>query len=238
VLPWLHAGIFIIFKQTNALHIVRQGKMKGNVILLHGLGRTWRSMSRMASALEKAGYNACNIGYPSMRKPVEWLVDHIVAPAMEGQPQDRPCHVVTHSLGGILIRHYLQDNALPEGSRIVMLAPPNHGSEVADHLRHWKLFQWILGPALQQLGTDEDSVPNRLKPIECEIGIMTGNRSVYPPVSWWIKGTNDGLVSIESARLEDMNDFLVVPSGHGLIMMRSAVIQQTIHFLQKGKFMR
>lgn len=208
----------------------------GAVVLLHGLGRTHRSMGKMARSLEKPGYNVHNISYPSTRQPIEWLVKNIVTPAITSLSQELPIHVVTHSLGGILIRQYLQNHGLPAGSRIIMLAPPNHGSEVADHLRYWKPFLWILGPCLQQLGTGKDSVANQLNPITAEIGIMAGNRSVYPPFSWWIKGINDGLVSTKSAQLDGMKDFLVVPAGHGFIMTRPVVIQQTLHFLQTGKF--
>ena len=193
-------------------------------------------MNRLAAAIKKAGYTVHNIDYPSRRYGVEYLCERYLAPVINGLPTDQPVHVVTHSLGGTLIRQYLQQHALPAGSRIAMLAPPNHGSEVADHLRHWKLFQWILGPTLQQLGTDSASVPNQFAPVAAEIGVIAGNRSVYPPLSWWINGKNDGLVSIESAKLEGMADFRVTPSGHGFIMCKPQVIQQLICFLDSGRF--
>jgi pimeloyl-ACP methyl ester carboxylesterase len=213
--------------------------MKQTVILLHGLGRSARSMGKLAATLEAAGYTVHNLNYPSRQHGIEWLCTHYLAPLMTSQPIDQPIHVVTHSLGGILIRQYLLQHTLPAGSRIVMLAPPNHGSEVADHLRHWKLFQWLLGPCLQQLGTDSDVVTTQLpamNPASIEIGIITGNRSVYPPRSWWIAVTNDGIVSVQSAQLPGMTDFIVNPAGHGFIMRKALAIQQTFDFLRNGCF--
>jgi len=213
-------------------------QMMPRVILLHGLGRTARSMSKLATALEAAGYETVNIDYPSRQHGIEWLCAHCLAPRIDELAADRPIHVVSHSLGGILIRQYLQQHELPSGSRIVMLAPPNHGSEVADHLRHWKPFQWLLGPCLQQLGTGDHSFVRQLLPAKAtaHIGIITGNRSVYPPLSWWIDGENDGLVSVASANLENRADFLVVRAGHGFIMRNPQVIRQTIHFLCDARF--
>ena len=207
-----------------------------HVILLHGLGRTWRSMWLMSRALKQQGYQVHNIGYPSTRLGIQQLADQYVMPAVNRLKEASHIHFVTHSLGGILVRQYLQDNQLPEGSRIVMLAPPNHGSEVADRLMNWKLYRQLDGPAGQQLGTAKDSTPNQLPPVAYEIGIITGDRGRLLPTTWWIPGDNDGLVSVNSARLAEMKDFLVIHCGHTFIMNHPQVIRQTILFLQTGQF--
>ena len=212
------------------------GKQKNNqyVILLHGMGRTWRSMWWMSRALKQAGYHVRNVGYPSTRHNIQWLADKHVDPAVQRLGNAECIHFVTHSLGGILIRQYLQTHALPKGSRIVMLAPPNHGSEVTDRLINWKPYQWLNGPAGQQLGTNTNSVPNQLKPIDYDIGIITGNKSTNPLFSSWINGEDDGKVSVNSAKLDEMKDFLVVPTGHTFIMNNMQVIKQTLNFLESG----
>ncbi len=148
----------------------------------------------MAAALRKTGYDITNLDYPSTKYPIETLVSDYLAPAIEKIKQqcEGPIHVVTHSMGGILIRYYCQNHSLPPGSRIIMLAPPNHGSEIVDHVKHQLWFKWLDGPAGQQLGTDVQSLPNTLKPIDYEIGIIAGDRSMYPPLSWWLPKPNDG----------------------------------------------
>ncbi|MCW8962877.1 MAG: alpha/beta fold hydrolase, partial [Gammaproteobacteria bacterium] len=207
------------------------GKQKKNhhVVVLHGLGRSWLSMWWLSRALKQAGFQVHNVDYPSTRHNIQWLADKYVKPVVQRlQHTQQPLHFVTHSLGGILVRQYLQSNTLPAGSRVVMLAPPNHGSEVADKLRNWKSFQWLDGPAGQQLGTGSNSVPNQLEPLACEIGIVAGDNERYLPTSGWIPGKNDGLVSVESARLKEMKDFIVVHCGHTMIMNDAHVIRQVI----------
>ena len=117
-----------------------------------------------------------------------------------------------------------------------MLSPPNKGSEIVDHLKNLKLFQLINGPAGQQLGTDEHSLPNQLGPVSGEIGVIIGNASSDPWFSWLIPGENDGKVSVERARLDEMTDFLVIKHGHTFIMQKEAVIAQVKTFLKQGRF--
>ena len=210
------------------------------VMLLHGLGRSSRSMKPLESALLAQGYQVWNASYPSTREPIEALAETAVSRGVEfcDAQKAQTLHVVTHSLGGILIRHYLQLRELPALHRIVMLAPPNHGSEVADQLRDWWLFKWAMGPAGQQLGTGVDSVPKQLAPIaaEVEVGIIAGQRSSDPWFSRWFSGVNDGKVSVDSTQLAEMADFRVVDQGHTHIMRGQEVIRHVLHFLETGQF--
>lgn len=210
------------------------------VILLHGLGRSRFSMSRIALKLESAGYTTLNCGYPSTRSTIGNLVDRYIAEAVLDCERRNAAkiHVVTHSLGGILIRCYLQDHSLPKGSRIVMLSPPNRGSEVVDYLKKYRWFEWILGPSAVELGTGAESLPNRLNRVSGEIGVITGNVSSDPWFSGLISGAHDGKVSVERAKLGEMTDFLVVPSGHTFIMQSPLVIRQILTFLKQGHFQR
>ncbi len=208
------------------------------VILLHGLGRTHRSMAAMAEELAAQGYRVINLPYPSTDEPIETLARVHLAPAVQ-RCQDAGCrvlHMVAHSLGGILIRQYLQTDDIPSGSRIVMLSPPNQGTQLADALKSYRLYQWITGPAGQQLGTESDSIPKRLAPVDATIGVITGNESWNPFYSYLIPGPDDGKVAVANARLEEMVDFLVVPASHTFIMDDDLVIDQTIHFLKYGRF--
>jgi len=207
------------------------------VVVLHGLGRTATSMLLLAERLEDAGFEVHNFDYPSTEEPVEQLVDRLrsqvdrccTAPGL-------PLHFVTHSLGGILVRVYLANSRPANLGRVVMLSPPNHGSEIVDTFGDNPLFDWALGPAGQQLGTRQESLPNRLGPADFELGIITGSASLNPLTSWLVSGQDDGKVSVESARLHGMTDFLVVPRTHTFIMNSTEVTSAVIRFLRSGTF--
>ncbi len=210
----------------------------GCVILLHGMGRTERSMAKLGDRLAEAGYQVWNQGYPSTEQTVQALA----APHIERGLQAcnaaaaAPIHFVTHSLGGILVRYYLQQRRIAGLGRIVMLAPPNQGSEVADALQGNWLYQKITGPAGQQLGIGPNSLPNRLQPVAASIGVIIGRNSSDPWFSPLLPGENDGKVSVRRARLEEMDDFLVVDAGHTFVMRDDEVIRQVLEFLHNGRF--
>lgn len=209
------------------------------VILLHGLARTRRSMRSMAASLQRLGYWVANAGYPSRRDAIERLADLALPPAvatLRGQGCTR-LHAVTHSMGGIVLRSWLAANPLPEMGRVVMLSPPNQGSELVDFLRRFALFGALFGPAGRQLGTGPDSLPLRLGPMPCPVGIIIGNRPA-PGLGRFFPGPNDGKVSLKRARLAGMTDFLVVGCGHSLIMNHREVQAQTAIFLRCGRFSR
>jgi len=209
------------------------------VILLHGLARTSSSMKKLKKRLLQAGYVVVNHDYPSRKGTVEELSEKAIPEAIalcEQQARVSRIHFITHSMGGILVRCYLAAHELPKLGRVVMLSPPNSGSEVIDKLSEVPGFRIINGEAGQQLGTSEKDIPKILGEANFELGIITGNRSIDPFLSLLIPGSNDGKVSLESARLEGMADFLVLPVAHPLIMRSSEAIAQSIYFLRHGRF--
>jgi hypothetical protein len=195
-------------------------------------------MHDLETYLSDKGYKTINFAYPSTTESIERIAE-VYLPRAIAQCEDsavQKIHFVTHSLGGIIVRQYLQNNSLPEGSRLVMLAPPNQGTEVVDHFKDFFVYQWIHGPPGQELGTDPESTPNRLKPIDIEVGIIAGDMTLNPLLSSLIPGPDDGKVSVERAKLDEMTDFLVVPSTHTFIMTNPSVMGQVDHFLVHGKF--
>src|SRR5262245_21735798 len=174
-----------------------------HVILLHGLCRSKQSMVRMEAELVRAGYVVWNVGYPSRSAPTASLAETVVSNAVaicqqEGAPR---IHFVTHSFGGILVRSYLTQHTLPNLGRVVMLGPPNQGSELVDRFGPLWLFGIIGGSAGRELGTTSDSVPNRLGPAGFPLGVIAGNRSNNWFGSAWIPGKDDGKVSVERTRV-------------------------------------
>lgn len=208
------------------------------VVLLHGLLRSSAAMDKLAVALSERDYRVANIDYPSRHKTIEELAPEAVEAGLEECADEQPIHFVGHSLGGILVRYYLSENSLPTLGRVVMLGSPNHGSQVIDNLGEVPGFRMLNGPAAAQLGTDENSVPLSLGPVDYEVGIIAGTRTINVILSQYLPNPDDGKVSLESAKVEGMTDFLAVPHSHPFIMKNAGVIAQTIHFLEHGKFLR
>jgi triacylglycerol lipase len=108
------------------------------VILLHGLGRTADSMNVMAKALQAEGFKTLNIDYPSRRFPIEKLATDTIPPGLKRctQGDASKIHFVTHSMGGIMVCYFLSRTQIPRLGRVVMISPPNRGSEVAGELKN------------------------------------------------------------------------------------------------------
>ena len=152
-----------------------------HVILLHGLSRSYLSMARMDQNLRNQGYSVSNIDYPSREDTIEELVEGSVREVVEKvSTETEKIHFITHSMGGILARYYLKQYPLPNVGRVVMLSPPNQGSELVDRFINIPLYKTINGPAGLQLSTDPDSLPNRLGPVNFELGVISGTRTLSP----------------------------------------------------------
>ena len=205
-------------------------------MLLHGLARTDRCFSKMESALVDAGYDVVNFGYPSRSNDIESLAAEVIPDALSQIEVGNTVHFVTHSMGGILIRQYLGEKRIENLRRVVMLGPPNKGSQVVDKLQNVPGFELVNGPAGMQLGTGELSIPSTLGAADFEVGIVAGTRSINLILSTMLPSPDDGKVSVENTKLEGMVDHIELPVAHPFLMTNKRVIEQVIHFLETGKF--
>jgi hypothetical protein len=139
-------------------------------------------------------------------------------------------------MGGIIVRQIQTSAPIPNLGRVVMLSPPNHGSEVVDKIGSTWFFKKLNGPAGQQLGTHPDGFINQLGPVKFELGILTGDRSINWINSIMIPGEDDGKVSTASAKIERMQAYKVLHVTHPMIMKDTEAIEETLHFIQTGRF--
>ena len=208
------------------------------VVLLHGLLRVSNSMAELGSKLDRSGYSVVNINYPSRRYEIDVLAADAVGRGLaECENQgSQTIHFVTHSLGGILLRYYVQQQSLPMLGRVVMLGPPNQGTEIVDGLSPVPGFGMLWGPTGAVLGTGPDSIVNELGPVSFELGVIAGDTNINP-VNWFLmEGPNDSIVSVESTRVAGMAAHKVLPVTHSFMMRNNEVIDNTIHFLKTGSF--
>lgn len=210
------------------------------VVLLHGISRTAWSMRSLERAVERAGFAALNLDYPSRRLPLGELADGL-APAVArfAARAGGPVHFITHSMGGLVARALLTAHRPERLGRVVMLAPPNGGSEIADLLGGVALYRRWFGPAGAQLGTRRDAeLTASLGPTDYELGVIAGDRSLYPLSSLLLPRPNDGRVSVAATRAEGTADHIVLPVSHPRIVRDHRAIEQALVFLRDGRFRR
>ena len=207
------------------------------IILVHGLGRSKFSMLEPAIFFRTKGYQVINFDYPSTEYKIQELSEKYLHDAIKKcKDDDKKINFVTHSLGGIIVRYYLNKYNLENIGRVVMLSPPNNGTKLADIIGDFPSIRWRNGPAIGQLKTDRESLPNSLGPVNFETGIITGNRSYSIFSSLLLSGEDDGKVSVKSAKVKNMKDFLIVNRTHTFIMNSDIVLEQAYNFIKYGRF--
>ena len=208
------------------------------VILLHGLARTSDSMTELETKLTSEGYFVANVNYPSRTKHILELSEIAVNDGLNqcSKTKSSPVNYVTHSLGGILVRQFYKNHPPSNVNRVVMLGPPNNGSEVVDNLKDVPGYELINGPAGMELGTSKTDVTKTLGSVNFELGVIAGTQSINLILSTFLPNPNDGKVSVESAKVEGMCGFITLPVTHPFIMTNDKVISEVVSFLKDGVF--
>lgn len=208
------------------------------VVLVHGLGRSDWAMWKFEDRLETAGYKVCTLDYPTIGESVDSVMQETSTQINACIVSAPKIHFVGHSLGGLVIRAYLQNNkTLLEQDRlgeVVLIGTPNKGSELADHFSDSWLME-VGGEIGRALMTGNSSLGNQLDELDVNLGVIAGTKS-SSLTSEQFNGLNDGLVSVESTKLKSMTDFITIDVNHTQMRYNLEVVEQTIHFLQKGRF--
>lgn len=206
------------------------------VVILHGIARSHKHMKKLAWFLSKNGFDVINLNYPSTSYNIEELTD-IINPAISSRiTQDKKIHFVGYSMGGLMVRALIHKYKYKNLGKVVQLATPNQGSEIADLVKNLWLYKKIYGPAGQQLITDQTAIKHLFGEVNYELGIIAGN-SIIDIICWTIiPGKNDGKVAVARTKLKGMKDHIIVNSAHTFFPSNKKVLKQTLHFIQNGQF--
>jgi len=227
--------MILILLFIGCLQIAEQVQADECVIFIHGLGRTENSLNFMSSEINKKGYLVVNKSYASTKDTVEELSKKYIPKWIKICKGMDKINFVTHSMGGIMVRYFLEKIERPDNlGSVVMMAPPNQGSELVD--KFGGVTSAVLGPANTQLGTGLESLPNQLGPADYPLGIIAGTKTANPLSLLIFNEPNDGKVTVESTKLEGMIDHIELPYTHTFMMERSEVVERVYSFLYRGHF--
>ena len=186
-------------------------------------------MEDPARFLNDRGFETLNLPYPSFRQPMDEIVDHV---AREIGSSSKRTHFVTHSMGGIVLRCLAKRHPELVTGKVVMLAPPNQGSEIIDWLEESPLGRLSLGPGGMSLSTTR--VPREVPPFEGEhdVSVIMGSKNLMPAFDFLLEGENDGVVTVAGGWVGGVKRLELVDADHTFIMGEKAVLERVAELLQ------
>jgi len=209
------------------------------VIVLHGLGEGRASMRPLADHLRKTlDATVLLFGYASTAAPIEAHGRSLDA-VIGGLPPDARLSFVGHSLGNLVVRRWMSlanDRDLARVDRMVMLGPPNRGSELAQRVGGIGMLAALADGAARDLVVDWPQVEPHLAVPPCEFGIVAGGRGDGAGFSPLLDGDDDAVVRVEETKLDGAGDFLLVPVHHAAMLRDQRVKRATEAFLKSGRF--
>ena len=206
------------------------------IVLLHGIFRSSKHMAKLDGYCSDNGYKTINIDYPSTKFDLMSLAALIWRQIQDQIDDEGTINFVGYSMGGLLVRIILNKYKVRNLGKIVMIGTPNKGSEVADFLKNNRLYKKFLGPAGQQLITDQSGLQFIVGSMPYEIGGIAGSVCIYPLGALLVQGRNDGVVSVENTKLAGMKDHIIVPYPHFYLPYSKQVHKLTLNFLRYGRF--
>lgn len=219
--------------QSNIDTVSSSGEM---IILLHGALKSAFSMKRLENMFADHGYQTLNWDYDSRNYAVEENAAKLDSIIKARNYEQYKLNFVTHSMGGIIVRYYLDKYTPSKLGRFVMIAPPNQGSLIANELQKFPPFRWLYKKNVDYLTTGSEAfAPNAGIP-PMEFGIIAGGTGGKYGFNWYLPGDDDGTLSVEQTKLQGASDFILLPYIHATIMIQDRTLQQTLNFIQEGHF--
>ena len=233
-LLFISAIIFQIYENdlSTIITMKKQNSEKNHVVLLHGLLRSSSAMKKIEKALHKNGYNVINFSYDSRAESIKLITDELDKKIKTKISDDiESIDFVTHSLGSIIVRYFLSHYKIEKLNRFVMIAPPNKGSSWGRFLsKNVPFIKWFLGGAGNEITKSEFPTPS------CEFGVIAGGLGNSFGINPFLPGDNDMTVTVDETKLEGMKDFILIRGQHSTLLIQNRVINNIIHFLNKGSF--
>lgn len=192
-------------------------------------------MGTLRRHLERQGYACVSPSYRSRQRSIARIVDDLV-PTIASAAGGARLVAVTHSLGGVVLRHVATHIEI---DRAVLIAPPNRGSQLAARVSQYRLGRWHLGRAGLELATAlEAPVPS------FPVGIVAGTRALnWSPTSWYTRAfglfadePSDGTVALAETTLERPTPVALVNAGHDALLRHPETRRLVERFLAHGSF--
>jgi alpha-beta hydrolase superfamily lysophospholipase len=178
------------------------------------------------------GYRLHVFRYGSMRAPMAGIVNALDAQiAGIDAPQ---VHLLGHSLGGVVILHWLQRRAMAQPGRVVFLGAPVLGSHSARLLAGWRAGRCLLGRA----ASAELLQPRERRwDLPRELGIIAGTLPFgFGQLLLKFGEDNDGTVAVSETHLPGAAAYTTVPVSHMGLLWSAAVAREVGSFFEHGRF--
>ncbi|KLN62511.1 hypothetical protein WH96_03225 [Kiloniella spongiae] len=215
-----------VHPETDGVHLL---------VMVHGITRSGDTFQKMKRAFADESYEVAAITYPSTRAYIHEHADQL-ARILSHRNDIKAVSFITHSLGGLVVRQLLANltswKARVNIERLLMIAPPNQGSAIAEWVKQLALYKLIYGKSGQEL------VPEFAQKIpmpECETGIIAGGKSDGEGYNPLLPGDDDGVVSVSEARMLGCDQVLVLPGLHSSLCDRNTVVAAALRYFRTGE---
>lgn len=233
------------------------------LVLLHGIYGKSSDMESIAQNF-KDNYRIINIQYPTTKETAEEISDLYIEPNIENIKeqifsenfhkkignqyyeiaensnkinknfnQNIKINFVAHSMGTGILRYYLKENPLENLGKVVFISPPSHGSHLADVPFVDKLPS-MLGKVVPQFSTKKDSFVNQLGEPDYDYMILIGNKTNNPLYSMIIRGKDDGMVPLKTAKMKSDNFKIIENTTHTSILKDKRTMKEISKFFKSS----
>jgi len=231
---WL-VSLFLFFSTCSTRYIEKE-KSQNLVVLLHGILDQPYTMLKLENGLSDQGYSVLSINYPTIKTDIDSITNLLYGHINPLENKYKKIHFVTHSMGGLVIRAYLNKFPCKRYGKLVMIAPPNKGAILADRFDEFILYKWILGKTGQKLGKDKDDYWNMFPVPEIPFGIISGGMKNKKGVNPLIPGDDDGIVGVEETQIKGAQDSIIIKGLHSSILWKDRTLNQVKQFIEQGEF--